>query len=231
MDVQPPPPPFVKTIEWDMMNKSKFIPLSMLSSFGVRCVFYPLTLIKTQLQVQFRNDIYNGLFDAAFKIYKTEGPRGLYKGFWISSVQIFSGVFYISTYEGVRHLMTQYGSNDRAKALVAGGCASMVGQTLIVPFDVISQHAMVLGMGGSQMDKSSKMNPLEIKTNQSRMRIAIDIASAILQKDGIKGYYRGYTASLMAYVPNSALWWTFYHLYQGKYLIFFFRFFFFELTH
>lgn len=218
MDVQPPPPPFVKTIEWDMMNKSKFIPLSMLSSFGVRCCFYPLTLIKTQLQVQFKNDVYNGLFDAACKIYKNEGVSGLYKGFWISSVQIFSGVFYISTYEGVRHLMTQYGSGDRAKALVAGGCASMVGQTLIVPFDVISQHAMVLGMGGAKASKSLQINPLQIATNQSRMRIAIDIAAAILKKDGIKGYYRGYTASLMAYVPNSALWWTFYHLYQGKWL-------------
>lgn len=202
-----------------MMNKSKFIPLSMLSSFGVRCCFYPLTLIKTQLQVQFKNDVYNGLFDAACKIYKNEGASGLYKGFWISSVQIFSGVFYISTYEGVRHLMTQYGSGDRAKALVAGGCASMVGQTLIVPFDVISQHAMVLGMGGAKASKSLQINPLQIATNQSRMRIAIDIAAAILKKDGIKGYYRGYTASLMAYVPNSALWWTFYHLYQGKLLL------------
>lgn len=99
MDVQPPPT-FIKTIEWDMMDKRKFFPLSMLSSFSVRCCFYPLTLIKTQLQVQFKNDVYSGMFDAAYKIYKAEGARGLYKGFWISSVQIFSGVFYISTYEG-----------------------------------------------------------------------------------------------------------------------------------
>lgn len=119
MDVQPPP--FIKTIEWDMMDKERFFPLSMLSSFSVRCCFYPLTLIKTQLQVQFKNDVYTGLYDAAYKIYKTEGARGLYKGFWISSVQIFSGVFYISTYEGVRHLLAQYGAGDRTKSLVAGG--------------------------------------------------------------------------------------------------------------
>lgn len=48
------------------------------------------------------------------------------------------------------------------------------------------------------------------------MKISMDIASAIYQKDGFRGYYRGYVASLMAYVPNSALWWTFYHLYQGE---------------
>lgn len=61
-------------------------------------------------------------------------------------VQIVSGVFYISTYEGVRHLLSQHGIEGRAKALAGGACASLVGQTIIVPFDVISQHAMVLGM-------------------------------------------------------------------------------------
>lgn len=224
MDVQPPP--FIKTIEWDMMDKRKFFPLSMLSSFSVRCCFYPLTLIKTQLQVQFKNDVYSGMFDAAYKIYKSEGPRGLYKGFWISSVQIFSGVFYISTYEGVRHLLTQYGAGDRTKALIGGGCASLVGQTIIVPFDVISQHAMVLGMGDHSLHRTkdgakslvTEMNPLGINYHgRSRMRISIDIASEIMRRDGFRGYYRGYYASLMAYVPNSALWWTFYHLYQGEY--------------
>lgn len=39
--------------------------------------------------------------------------------------------------------------------------------------------------------------------------------------DGIKGFYRGYWASLSAYVPNSALWWGFYHFYQGIFFILF----------
>lgn len=43
---------FIKTIEWDMMDKKKFFPLSMLSSFSVRCALFPLTVIKTQLQVR-----------------------------------------------------------------------------------------------------------------------------------------------------------------------------------
>lgn len=211
------PPEFIKTIEWDMMDKRKFFPLSMLSSFSVRACFYPLTLIKTQLQVQFKNDVYSGMLDAGYKIYKSEGVRGLYKGFWISSFQICSGVFYISTYEGVRHLLTQYGAGDRTKALIGGGCASMVGQTIIVPFDVVSQHAMVLGMGNSKQ-MCAEVNPLGINysRHRSRFQISTDIAKEIFRRDGIMGYYRGYCASLMAYVPNSALWWTFYHLYQGN---------------
>jgi len=115
----------------------------MLSSFSVRCALFPLTVIKTQLQVQFKNDVYNGMIDCACKIYKSEGGKGLYRGFWISSFQIVSGVFYISTYEGVRHLLRQRGYGSSTKAIVAGGAASLVGQTIIVPFDVISQHMMV----------------------------------------------------------------------------------------
>lgn len=215
--------PYITTIEWHMMDKTKFFPLSMLSTFTIRCCFYPLTLIKTQLQVQFKNDIYSGMLDAGYKIYKSEGAPGLYRGFWISSVQIFSGVFYISTYEGVRHLLTQNGVNPRIKSLVAGGCASLVGQSIIVPFDVISQHAMVLGMGVHTKDK---VNPLGIQIHPTRRRfqISVDIAKEILRRDGFKGFYRGYTASLMAYVPNSAMWWGFYHLYQGESLFIFLKY-------
>lgn len=205
---------YIKNIEWDMMDKKKFFPLSMLSSFSVRCCLFPLTVIKTQLQVQHKSDVYKGMFDCAFKIYKSEGVPGLYRGFWISSFQIVSGVFYISTYEGVRHVLRDLGVGQRVRSFFGGACASVVGQTIIVPFDVISQHAMVLGMG---MGKSS-VNPLgiNITPGRSRFNISVDIAKEIIRRDGFKGFYRGYTASLMSYVPNSALWWAFYHMYQDE---------------
>lgn len=50
----------ITNIEWSMMDKTKFFPLSMLSSFSVRCALYPLTLIKTRLQIQKHNDLYTG---------------------------------------------------------------------------------------------------------------------------------------------------------------------------
>ena len=39
-------------IEWEMLDKKKFFPLSMMSSFTVRCFLYPLTLIRTRLQAK-----------------------------------------------------------------------------------------------------------------------------------------------------------------------------------
>lgn len=55
------PNPFIRTIEWDMMDKKKFFPLSMLSSFSVRCCLYPLTVIKTRLQLQRHGEVYRGI--------------------------------------------------------------------------------------------------------------------------------------------------------------------------
>lgn len=66
------------------------------------------------------------------------------------------GVFYISTYEGVRHILAQRNVDSKVRALVAGGIASMVGQTIIVPFDVLSQHLMMMGIDGKG-DKVSSM--------------------------------------------------------------------------
>ncbi|CAK9807678.1 Solute carrier family 25 member 44 [Anthophora quadrimaculata] len=152
------------------------------------------------------NYMYNGMIDAYKKIYQVEGVAGLYRGFWISSIQI-NGVI---------------GNVDsRVKALIAGGAASLVGQTMVVPFDVLSQHLMVLGIStnkqGRYIDKMS-MNPLglTLEPGKSKAQISADIIKSIYQRDGYRGFYRGYVASLCAYVPNSALWWGLYTSYQEE---------------
>lgn len=61
------------------------------------------------------------------------------------------------------------------------------------------------------------MNELGIVIQgKSWINITKEIVAQIYQKDGFQGFYRGYLASLAAYVPNSAMWWAFYHLYQGR---------------
>ena len=86
--------PFIKTVEWEMLDKRKFFPMSMMSSFTVRCFLYPLTLIRTRLQVQKGKEMYSGTYDAGRKILQNEGIRGLYRGFFVSAFQIVSGLCY-----------------------------------------------------------------------------------------------------------------------------------------
>nr|AEP43794.1 mitochondrial glutamate carrier [Biston betularia] len=218
--VETPPPQLITTIEWSMMDKSKFFPLYTLSSFTVRCALYPLTLVKTQIQIQRKKEAYSGITDAISKIYRNEGVSGLYRGFWISSFQIISGIFYISTYEGVRHELGKHDVSPRLKSFIGGGCASIVGQTIIVPFDVLSQHLMVLGLvkGRAGGGKNAVINPLglDLDKRMSKAALAREVFVRVYRTHGAKGYYRGYCASLAAYVPNSALWWALYTAYQDE---------------
>ncbi|CAH0602439.1 unnamed protein product [Chrysodeixis includens] len=218
--VETPPPQLITTIEWGMMDKSKFFPLYTLSSFTVRCALYPLTLVKTQIQVQRKKEAYSGVTDAISKIYRNEGVSGLYRGFWLSSFQIISGIFYVTTYEGVRHELGKYDVSPKAKSFIGGGCASLVGQTIIVPFDVLSQHLMVLGLVKGRNSRNSQMNPLglDLDKKMSKAALAREVAVRVYRLHGPLGYYRGYAASLAAYVPNSALWWALYTTYQDELL-------------
>ena len=216
------PDAYIKTVEWEMLDKKKFVPYSMASSFTIRCFLYPLTLIRTRLQVQKGNDLYKGTYDAARKILHNEGWRGLYRGFFVSAFQVVSGVCYVSTYEGVRHVLERQGiTNSKVKAFVGGSCASMVGQTIIVPFDVISQHLMLLGQASNSKvtpEAKASANPFNITVEgRSKAQIAAEVARNIYLRDGLRGFYRGYLASLCTYVPSSASWWTFYHFFQEVY--------------
>ena len=125
---------------------------------------------------------------------------------------------YVSTYELVRHQLERSGVKDtKVKALCGGSAASVVGQTVIVPFDVISQHVMVLGLTANASNKSPFLiaSPLAIDvTGKTKAQVTRAIIRTIYQRDGPRGFYRGYLAALCNYVPSSACWWGFYSAYQ-----------------
>lgn len=43
--------PRLAPIEWEMMDKNRFFTFSVVNSVALRTVLYPLTVIKTRLQV------------------------------------------------------------------------------------------------------------------------------------------------------------------------------------
>lgn len=76
----------IQVIELHMMDKNKYYPLALVSGACIRTCLYPLSLVKTRLQVQSKKTLYNGTWDAFKKIGKMEGIAGLYRGYWVNSL-------------------------------------------------------------------------------------------------------------------------------------------------
>lgn len=182
-----------------------------------RATVYPASLIRTLLQVQKGKALYSGTVDAFCKILRAEGVRGLYRGFMVNTFTLVSGQAYITTYELVRRYVNQYSPSNTVKSVVAGGAASLVAQTITVPIDVVSQHLMMQGQG-EHLTRFKAKPKMMLTTTKRRLTFgqSRDITVQILAADGFKGFYRGYVASLLTYIPNSALWWPFYHFYTGQ---------------
>jgi solute carrier family 25 protein 44 len=84
-----------------MIDKQKYVPLTVLNMFAIRSLLYPLTLVRTRLQVQSSGELYKGTFHALNTITRYEGYAALYKGFWVNSFQIVPHVMYITSFEKV----------------------------------------------------------------------------------------------------------------------------------
>jgi solute carrier family 25 protein 44 len=89
----------ISDIKWDMLDKKRYIPLTVVNMLAVRTLLYPLTVVRTRLQVQTRGSLYTGTFNALHTIAKLEGSLALFKGFWVNSFQLFPHVVYITVYE------------------------------------------------------------------------------------------------------------------------------------
>ena len=188
-------------IEWHHLDKRKFFVLGPTIFVFVRVLVYPFNLVKTRLFMQEKRSIYTGSLDAIRKIVKYEGVRGLYRGYFASLLGLFSGQLYIASYEVIRSNM--HGYSTEAKGLVGGACATLIGQTVTVPVDIVTQHRM---MQGQVQQWTKGGGGCKTKKPISSMMII----KKILNQEGPRGLYKGYTVSLMTYAPSSALWWSFY---------------------
>lgn len=203
----------IQIIEWEHLDKKRFYVFGVCMTMMIRVSVYPFTLIRTRLQVQKGKSLYNGTFDAFVKILRSEGAAGLYRGFLVNTFTLISGQCYVTTYELTRKYVSRYSSSNTVKSLVAGGSASLVAQSITVPIDVVSQHLMMQRVGES-------MGRFRIRTADRKQTVMFgmtkEIILQIFKVDGVRGFYRGYVASLLTYIPNSAIWWPFYHFYAEQ---------------
>ncbi|CAI8013723.1 Solute carrier family 25 member 44 [Geodia barretti] len=207
-------------IEWQDLDKRRYYIIGPSMFVCVRAVLYPINLIKVHLFMQQGNSLYSGAIDAFRKILRREGIRGLYRGFTVSLLGMASGQMYITTYELTRSRLPGY--STEFKGLVAGTCATVIGQLLTVPVDIVSQHMMMEGQGKWSQKATSRAKPSQyilvkntdyvLPKKQKVVRSAYHIVSEIVHREGFQGLHKGYSVSLLTYAPNSALFWSNYSM-------------------
>ena len=210
------------SIKWSDIDKNRFYCIGTGLYSTITLALHPITVIKVRQQVHFVDSHDNSkLGKANIKILKSsssvklnERVRGLYRGIGVVlGLAIPARGIYISTLELSRDGMEEYLTSMTKKKFpddfeyqkrvspviasfsggVAGGLAAMSSQMVIVPMDIVSQHQMVM--------KDEKY----ISNGK-----ALDISRRILNKEGWRGFYRGFGISLFSSLPTGSIWWATY---------------------
>lgn len=149
-----------------------------------------------------------GAVHTARTVILHDGVLGLYKGFGtVIAGMIPARMLYLGALESSKaataSILHPFNLSDTlesgASSFIGGGMASLSSQLVNVPIDVVSQRQMIHGGG--------------LKTTQLRQN-GIQLAKEIIHREGVLGLYRGFGASIITFVPSSAIWWSAYSGFQ-----------------
>ncbi|KAL1291352.1 hypothetical protein HN51_059894 [Arachis hypogaea] len=140
---------------------------------------------------------YTGMFHAGCSIWRTQGVKGLYAGYFSTLARDvpFAGLM-VMFYEGLKDV-TEYGKqrltsnsnwhvNNSFEGLVLGGLAGGLSAYLTTPLDVIKTR-------------------LQVQGSTLRYNGWLDAICNIWEKEGMKGMFRGSIPRISWYIPASAL--------------------------
>ncbi|ULU11576.1 hypothetical protein L5515_001258 [Caenorhabditis briggsae] len=203
-------------IQWEHLNLYKFYPMALCSSWTIRCMLYPMSVVKSRLQLQRQNNVYNGMRDAFVKIIRHEGIGALYKGFWMTLPQLSASFLYSSAYERVRDLLQTHLhiTNHSVVSALAGGIASPCAQLIFVPTDIVAQHMMVhnnpeaFGGGKKNIPVADAIRKDGL---EGKRTLGLRVIRAVYNVDGISGFYRGFLSAIMLYIPSTMVFWSTYY--------------------
>ncbi|GLJ44257.1 hypothetical protein SUGI_0925050 [Cryptomeria japonica] len=189
-------------INWDRLDKTKFYAIGAGLFTSVTVGLYPISVVKTRLQVTIRQGSNPSAISIFRNILKADGVSGLYRGFGTVVTGAVPGrIIFLTTLEttkiGALTITEKLNLPEPTQAAIANGVAGMISslaaQSVFVPLDVVSQRLMVQGTAGA-----------------IKYRGGFDAARKIIKTDGIRGLYRGFGMSVLTYSPTSAVWWASY---------------------
>jgi hypothetical protein len=197
---------------WPGVNIPRFLAATAVSTFVEYTATYPCEVIKTRLQVSSSKQGFFSAFRATGRtvIRELGWRKGLYRGLCFTGVTSFPiSLLYIGSYNSSLAALVRLHEKEGSmlgayvpKAVLPAAASTMaevLSAIAWVPQDQVSNRLM-LGEnppGGGQT----------IFRRDSASRAVI---RHIYDRRGVSGFYRGFGASIAAYVPAGMIWWVVY---------------------
>ncbi|KAG0078829.1 hypothetical protein BGZ92_001299 [Podila epicladia] len=163
-------------------------------------VAWPMEVARTRMQAS-KDNRPQSTFKLLRDIARTEGPTKLFRGlgpFLLTSLPsqaVYLGVYEHATTIIERNFPDRHNSNSAMREIAVAGSAGFLAEAvsafLYVPTDIISQRLRVQSESKGRAHMTS-----------------IDIFKSIYKADGIRGYYQGFFATLLAFTPYSVTHWA-----------------------
>eukprot|EP01040_Poterioochromonas_malhamensis_P004760 gene4760-5110_t len=181
-------------------------------------LFIPVDVVKERLQVQSTKNLgykYKGSFDALKTIFREEGYRGLYKGYFATlfSYGPFSAI-YFGVFEEFKKLVRRKNDGKQelsfSQNLLCSATAGGIASYLTNPLDIaklrfqVQQSSLVAGSVSSTTHYTGLFHATQ----------------DIYRVGGFRGLFRGATARVLFHTPTTAItmavyeecksWWTYF---------------------
>ncbi|KAG0004964.1 hypothetical protein BGZ65_012290 [Modicella reniformis] len=163
-------------------------------------IAWPMEVARTRMQACKENRS-QSTFRLLSDIARTEGPTKLFRGlgpFLLTSLPsqfVYLGVYEHATTVIERSFPDHHNSNSAIRQIAVAGTAGFLAEamsaSLYVPTDIISQRLRVQSEAKGGVHKTS-----------------IDIFKSIYRTEGLRGYYQGFMATLLAFTPSSVTHWA-----------------------
>lgn len=128
------------------LDKTKFYVVGAGLFTGVTVALYPVSVVKTRLQVAKKGAVERNAFSVAKGLLKTDGIPGLYRGFGtVITGAIPARVIFLTTLETTKaaafRMLEPFRLSEATQVAVANGFAGMTSslfaQSVFVPIDVV----------------------------------------------------------------------------------------------